>query len=252
MCAVQVGHRNDNNDCPAKVTVVSWEEAEEQVTEERQAWHGQEVTFRPSSERHAIHDPSVVHHVVMTAQQSQRHVHHDARTGHVHNAVADNHLNDIGLSPHFAHGVLLAISCWRIVSVRRCRRRPVDTLANRMSHAGGVSMVVSGSPDFVARTTRSTVRGVEVPNRQRTSYFGNHEKTPVGRGGSDAAVVVQNARRWDSSDWPCGNSDNSRKSFSPSGRDFFHTAGRGFEPKRSRNWRWNGTSQSLVPTARRR
>ena len=67
----------------------------------------------------------------------------------------------------------------------------MDALANRMSHAGGFSIMVSGSPDFCARTTRRTVRGVEVPNRQRTSYFGDHEKTPVGRGGSDAAVVVQ-------------------------------------------------------------
>ena len=54
-----------------------------------------------------IRDPSVVHHVVMTATQSQRHVHHDASTGYVHNAVADNHLNDIGLSLHLAHGVYL-------------------------------------------------------------------------------------------------------------------------------------------------
>ena len=46
-----------------------------------QARHGQEVTFRPSSERHVIHDPSVVHHVVKTATQSKRHVHHDAPTG---------------------------------------------------------------------------------------------------------------------------------------------------------------------------
>ena len=70
-----------------------------------QACHGQEVTFRQSSERHAIHDPSVVHHVVKTAAQSKRHIHHDAPTGHVHNAVEDNHLCDIGLSPHLAHGV---------------------------------------------------------------------------------------------------------------------------------------------------
>ena len=160
-----------------------------------QARHGQEVPFRPSSERHAIHDPSVVHHVVKTATQSKRHVHHDAPTGHVHNAVEENHLNDIGLSPHLAHGVYWRSRAGELLPVRRWRRRTVGALANRMSHAGGFSIMVSGSPDFCARTTRSTVRGVEVPNRQRTSYFGNHEKTPVGRGGSDAAVVVQRQGR---------------------------------------------------------
>ena len=57
----------------------------------------------------------------MTATQSQRHVHHDAPTGHVHNAVADNHLNDIGLSLRLAHRVY-----WRSRAVRiECLMRVV-------------------------------------------------------------------------------------------------------------------------------
>ena len=47
--------------------------------------------------------------------------------------------------------------------------------------------MISGSPDFGARTTRSAVRAVEASNLQQTSYFGNHEKAPVSRGGSDRA-----------------------------------------------------------------
>ena len=73
---------------------------------------------------------------------------------------------------------------------RRWKRRSVDALANRMCHDGDVSIMVSGSSDSGGRTTRSIARGVEAPNRQRTSYLSNLEKAPFGRGGSDAAVVV--------------------------------------------------------------
>ena len=55
--------------------------------------------------------------------------------------------------------------------------------------------MVSGSPESGARTTRSTVRRVEISNWQQTRYRGNREKTPVGRSDSDAAAVVQRQDR---------------------------------------------------------
>ena len=89
----------------------------------------------------------------------------------------------------FAFGVYWRSRAGQQFPIRRWKRRPFDALRNRMRHDTGVSIMVSGCPGFVARATRGIVRGVEVTNRQRTSYFG-HEKARVGRGGSDAAVVV--------------------------------------------------------------
>ena len=40
-----------------------------------------------------------------------------------------------------------------------------------------------------------------------------------------------------------------RWNFSPSERNYSHLVGRDSEPKRSRNWQWNGPSQSVGPTA---
>ena len=74
-------------------------------------------------------------------------------------------------------------------------RRRVDALARRMLREGDVSIMVSGSPGFGERTTRSEVRRVGVSNRQQTNYFGSHEKAPVGRGGGDRALVVQGQGR---------------------------------------------------------
>ena len=74
-------------------------------------------------------------------------------------------------------------------------RPPVDALAHRTRHQGDVSIMVSGSPGFGERTTRGEVRRVEASNRQQTNYFGNREKAPVVRGGSDKAVVVEGTGR---------------------------------------------------------
>ena len=72
----------------------------------------------------------------------------------------------------------------QLLPVRRWRRQPVDALARRMLHEGDVSIMVSGRPDFGARTSRSTA-----------SYLGTREKAPVGKGDSDAAVAVQRQGR---------------------------------------------------------
>ena len=48
----QLGHWKDDNDCPAKVKVVNWEESEEQVTEELHPFpvttHGRSILHAPS------------------------------------------------------------------------------------------------------------------------------------------------------------------------------------------------------------
>ena len=97
--------------------------------------------------------------------------------------------------------------------------------------------MVSGSPEFGERTTRSEVRRVEASTKQQTNFFGNHENAPVGRGGGDSYCgpgIGPNARRWDSSDWQCGNSTSRRKNFCPGGRNYRLAAGKDSEPKRSR------------------
>ena len=75
-----------------------------------------------------------------------------------------------------------------------------------MRYEDDVSIMISGRPDFGERKTRSEVRRVEVSDKQQTTnYSGNHEKAPVGRGGSDRAVVVQRqGRTRDSGTAPTG------------------------------------------------
>ena len=78
-------------------------------------------------------------------------------------------LSPTRLPNHLAYGVYWRSSAGELLAVRRWRRRPVDALAHRVLHEGDVSIMVSSSPDFGERTTRSEVRRVEVSNRQQTS-----------------------------------------------------------------------------------
>ena len=152
-----------------------------------QARQRQEATIlRPSSEKVGVDSPPITHQVAMTATPPKDPGLMD---------VTSFHFQATSLPNRLAYGV-----CWRsrvgdLLPVRRWRRRPVDALARRTLREGDVSIMVSGSPEFGERTTRSEVRREEASTKQQTNYFGNHENAPVGRGGGDRAVVVEGQGR---------------------------------------------------------
>ena len=77
--------------------------------------------------------------------------HHQTDTSHGLTEVSSCQFQTSSSPNHLAYGVYWRSRAGDLLPVRRWKSRPVDALARRMLHEGDVSIMVSGSADFVQK-----------------------------------------------------------------------------------------------------
>ena len=196
----QLGHWKDDNDCPAKVKVVNWEETEEQDTEELHPFpvttHGRERCattsgvidtacaltrllwkWCPTMKHFDLEQSRRVLVQLFSRLQWDRTCSFWPRPQHRQRTLLITKLTQRTvklMSPVVTFTPQVRGTTWHteftgdLVLVNCCPFEGGDVGQSMNCHEGDVSSMVSGSPGFGERSTRSEVRRVEASNRQQT------------------------------------------------------------------------------------